>query len=321
LLPGPTVPSRPIRRSGAWRWAVSRGGNLDRNPGPTTSRSPSWPKPFRFPRWLPVRAEALAVRRSADLELAFRFLAVPVFMDRSPRNRVRQDPRPKPWFRLGMAMSRSPGSTPGSQLPSRSPVLPDRFRNRSTFRAGGNALARGHRFLPGWSSIRRSGVPPVRSASPKAFGPGPVPAQPEGPLGSDGFPFRPRAFRDPGGRWPKPAALAFAEGQARPRPLRGGFVSRPAVRFRLTCLPGGDQPGFHLGCGWEGFPPFPEDRLGHIRKLSRFLSRTKRIPPVDNEDNVHNLRSGTGAIWGVRRGRACGSPSSNAPLAPRAMPA
>ena len=34
----------------------------------------------------------------------------------------------------------------------------------------------------------------------------------------------------PDGRCSKPAATASAEGQARPRPHRGGFVSRPAVR-------------------------------------------------------------------------------------------
>jgi len=67
------------------------------------------------------------------------------------------------------------------------------------------------RFPPGWSWTRRSGVLPAGPSSPKA-------------LGSDG-------------RFTKPAAFASAEGQARHRPPRGGFVSRPAFRFRLPCRP------------------------------------------------------------------------------------
>ena len=53
------------------------GGNRDRS-RPRILRSPLRPKPFGFPRRLPVRAEALAVRRSADSELAFLFLALAV---------------------------------------------------------------------------------------------------------------------------------------------------------------------------------------------------------------------------------------------------
>lgn len=40
--------------------------------------------PVGFPRWLPDRAEALTVRRSADSELASLFQAIGGFMDRSP---------------------------------------------------------------------------------------------------------------------------------------------------------------------------------------------------------------------------------------------
>jgi hypothetical protein len=78
-----------------------------------------------------------------------------------------------------MAMSRSPGTMSCSQLPGRNPVLPDPFRNRSSFRAGGSALARRHRFLPGWSWIRKPGVRPGRSAGPKALGPEPSPTIPK----------------------------------------------------------------------------------------------------------------------------------------------
>src|SRR5262245_16643608 len=61
--------------TGRSRWAVSRRGNQS-EPWPHILRSPSGPKPRWCPRWLPDRAEALPVRRSADLELASLFLAL-----------------------------------------------------------------------------------------------------------------------------------------------------------------------------------------------------------------------------------------------------
>ena len=92
---------------------------------------------FRFPRGLPVRAEALAVRRSADSELASLF---PPSRSLRPklRFRVRRDPRPKPRFRQAGHGPRS-WALPGSQLPGRSPVLPDKSEPKPLF-AGGGAL-------------------------------------------------------------------------------------------------------------------------------------------------------------------------------------
>src|SRR5262245_42719627 len=63
--------------AGLSRWAVSRRGNQAET-WPRIRRSPSGPKPSRCPRWLPDRAEALAVRRSADKELASLFPALAI---------------------------------------------------------------------------------------------------------------------------------------------------------------------------------------------------------------------------------------------------
>jgi hypothetical protein len=41
-------------------------------------------------------------------------------------------------------------------------------------------------------------------------------------------------------------------------------LRQPPCRPLPPCLPPeGDLPGFRLGCGWEGYPPLPENRLGH----------------------------------------------------------
>jgi hypothetical protein len=124
IAAGPHCPfASGSAEAGLSQWAVSRAGNQDRS-WSRVLRSPSGPKPLRCPRWLPVRAEALAVRRSADSELAFLFQAIGVVMDRSPRHRRRQDPWPKPWFRLTVHEPK-PWVPPRSQLPGRNPVLPD----------------------------------------------------------------------------------------------------------------------------------------------------------------------------------------------------
>ena len=126
--------------------------------------------------------------------------------NRSSRCRVRQDPRPKPWFRLaGHAPKR--WVLPGSQLPGRNPVLPD----PSEAEASSEPVAA---RLPEGTAFCRAGP---RSEDPVSGLAGPSPPE-EGSV--------------PVGRCSKPAAFASAEGQARPRPHRGGFVSRPAVRFR-----------------------------------------------------------------------------------------
>lgn len=113
-------------------------------------------------------------------------------------------------------------------------------------------------------------------------------------------------------------------------PLKGKPVLVRIAAASSAALPSASAPGFpsedvppsvRLGCGWEGFPPLPEDRLGHVLKLSRILSRTKRIPPVDNEDNVHNSRAPNSRVF-ARGGSLPALPArAHAPLAPRAMPA
>jgi hypothetical protein len=54
--------------------------------------------------------------------------------------------------------------------------------------------------------------------------------------------LKPEGSLVPVGRFTKPAAFAFAEGQARHRPPGGGFVSRPAVRFHPPCRPKATGP-------------------------------------------------------------------------------
>lgn len=78
IAAGPHCPfASGAAEAGPSRWAVSRRGNRDKS-RPRILRSPSEPKPSRCPRWLPDGAEALTVRRSADLELASRFLALAI---------------------------------------------------------------------------------------------------------------------------------------------------------------------------------------------------------------------------------------------------
>ena len=91
------------------------------------------------------------------------------------------------------------------------------------------------------------------------------------------------------GRFTKPAAFASAKGQARSFRLAAASSAALPSASAPARRPKAKDPNFRLGCGWEGFPPLPEDRLGHIRKLSRKMSRSKHNPPVDNEDNVHNF--------------------------------
>ena len=134
MPPTPTVPSR--RRPGLERRddplrAVSSGaepGALHHAPG--SVRTPGdvlW-----VPRGLPVRAEALAVRRSADLET----LWVPcsrlriTFAEASVS--LRRDPWPKPRFCLDASSGRSPWSRPGRHWRrSTAAVLRDRGRSLS----------------------------------------------------------------------------------------------------------------------------------------------------------------------------------------------
>jgi hypothetical protein len=100
-----------------------------------------------------------------------------------------------------------------------------------------------------------------------------------------------------------------------PHPLKGKPVLVRIAAASSAALPSAFAQGFpsedgppsvSLGRGWEGFPPLPEDRLGHDRKLSCFFESTKGIRPVDNEDNVH---------------KSAPPEPAHARLAPRAMPA
>lgn len=217
IAAGPHCPfaSDPAGKARHSRRAVSRNENLDRSPGSATSGGPSATEAASgLPRGLPVRAEALAVRRLANSEPKFLF---PPWRFLRPKPPV---PRPAGFeaeasLPPDKSMDLRPGSLPlrSSRAETRScptcpepKLLPRRWQraNRSpTFCRAGPGLA--------------SGVRPVRFL------------KPEGSL-------------VPGGRFTKPAAFAFAEGQARHRPPGGGFVSRPAVRFHPPCRPKATGP-------------------------------------------------------------------------------
>jgi hypothetical protein len=64
-------------------------------------------------------------------------------------------------------------------------------------------------------------------------------------------------------------------GASRNLPLSHPLKGKPAI-VRLAAassaalpslppalLPEDNRPGIRSGCGWEGYPPLPEDRLGH----------------------------------------------------------
>lgn len=199
---------------------------------------------------------------------------------RNSRSRVRQDPWPKPRFRLtGHAPKR--WALPGSQLPGRNPVLPD----PSEAEAPSEPVAA---RLPEGTAFCRAG---------------PGSEDPVSRLTGPHLARRPSGDR---------------VGAVRNLPLSHTLKGKPVlVRYAAAssaALPSASArgvpsenvlPSVCLGCGWEGSPPLPEVRLGHTRKLSRFIESTKRIPPVDNEDNGHKSRSPEPA---------------HAPLAPRAPP-
>jgi hypothetical protein len=112
---------------------------------------------FRFPRWLPVRAEALAVRR-------WRFGTEVPLPAQAPE-------RPKPPIPLASPSRRSvwirltghgPKSwvLPGFAAPkSEDPVLPDKSGAEAPFSPVAARRPKS-RFPPGWSWTRRSGVLP-----------------------------------------------------------------------------------------------------------------------------------------------------------------
>ena len=201
-----------------------RAGGSDHFPrGPSGARAP-----FGFPRGLPVRAEALAVR----LGRSGTGVPAPAIRDTEAeaRGRLRQDSLGRSLSPAWRSMDLRPGSA-GSQLPGRSPVLPD----ASGAEAPSPPVAA--RRLA--SRFCRTGTGPKPLAC--RFDPGP-----EGP--------KP-------GRFTKPAAFASAQGQA--RSFRLAAASSAALAFARPPHAWWDRRPLRSGCGWEGFPPLPVDRLGH----------------------------------------------------------
>jgi hypothetical protein len=194
-------------------------------------------------------------------------------------------------------MSRSPGFPPFRSSRAEARSCPKDPQAEACFSAGGSArtevpLSAGLVLNP---KVR---CPASRFLRPKPPVPKWVPPVPEGRSGARG-------------RFTKPAAFASAKGQARSFRLAAASSAALPSASVPACHPKAKGPNFRLGCGWEGFPPFPEDRLGHIRKLSRKMSRSKHNPPVDKEDNVHNSAAPD----------SCGPDRLLLSLAPQAEPA
>lgn len=224
MPPAPTVPSLGTRpgRQGVRHWAVSSGGASNRGffaplpPGPDRR-----PRPARFSRWLPDRAEALTVRRSAALELALLF---------PPRQSLSRSLGPEHGGILGRSlgaamasMDRNPGSA-GFAAPGPKPGPARRSRRRSAVSAGGDA---------------RTEVPPSAWADPGSEDPV------SGLSGSAG----PKAAGSDG-RFTKHAALALAKGQARSfRLAAASSAALPSASIRLAARrqPARSQPGLWLG--------------------------------------------------------------------------
>jgi hypothetical protein len=207
------------------------------------------PKPlsgFRFPRGLPDRAEALAVRRSADRSLR----PAPTFSASwpKPKSRKRRDPRPKPRFRLTVHGPKS-WVPPGFAAPGPKPGPARQFEAEAPPRR--------------WRRANRSSASAGRVLGPKARCP------------ACGLQACPKAAWSPCGRLTKHAAFASAKGQA--RSFRLAAASSAALPPLSPASPPEGGSRLIFGCGWEGFPPLPGDRLGHQRKLSWNPIRTKRI--------------------------------------------
>jgi len=234
----PFAETQPGRR-GVPRRAVSSGGAWTGGPGAASSGVLFQPKPEpvspRAPRPGP-KPWRFAVRRFGT-HVPLPPIAVPL-----PKlwSRWWRDPRPKPRVPPDGHGPKSWGRR-FSQLPGRNPVLP----GKSGAEAPSFPVASPgpkSRFPPGWSWTRRSGVLPV------------VSHVPEGRLETNGR-FRSLPLSHP--LKDKPAASAW-------RRLR----QPPCLSLPPALPPEGDRPGFYSGCGWEGFPPLPGDRLGHPGKVS-----------------------------------------------------
>jgi hypothetical protein len=173
-----------------------------------------------------------------------------------------------------------------SQLPGRSPVLPDRTgaeaRSDRWQRRDLRRLAAGRLVDPKVAS------PPVRHET--------------------------RRFRC---RWhfTKPAAFASAKGKPAASAWRR-LRQPPGLRFGGPSCLVGQKARFRSGCV-RGFQPLPVDRLGHGLNLSSEPIRSKPNPPVDKEDNVHKRD------WHGAASAAAPSPNRcrEAPLAAAVPPA
>jgi hypothetical protein len=213
IAAGPHCPctSDPAGKARHSRRAVSRNGTWTEVPAPPPpgvrpqpkllqacpAGSPSGPKPWRFAAWR-IRNRSSSSHPGGSFGRSLRF-------------RVRRDSKPKLLFRLtspwtcvlGPCRFAAPGPKPGPARQVRKPkLLPRRWQRANR----GPAFCRA--------------------------GPGP-----EGPVSGLIRFLEPEGLRFRVGRFTKPAAFAFAEGQARHRPPGGGFVSRPAVRFHPPCRP------------------------------------------------------------------------------------
>jgi hypothetical protein len=241
LPPAPTVPSlKPSLggeafRAGRFRVAAPEPGVLaPLPPGSFSGRSRS-----RFPRGLPDQGRSPGGSPFGGLELTSLF-PPSRSLGRSSGSDDGGILGRSLGFRLTV-MDRSPGSA-GFAAPGPKPGPARQIRSRSSFSAGGGA----------------------RTEVPLSAG---LVLNPKVRCPAWWFPARPKAAWKPMGALRslplshplkgKPAASAW-------RRLR----QPPCLSLPPALPPEGDRPGFGSGCGWEGFPPLPGDRLGHPGKLS-----------------------------------------------------
>jgi hypothetical protein len=241
LPPAPTV---PLPKPGLGGEAFCAGRFRVATPGPgvpatlppesVSSRSRS-----RFPRGLPDQGRSPGGSPCGGLELTSLF-PPSRFLRRSFGSDDGGILGRSLGFRL-TAMDRSPGSAG--------------FRSSRAEARSCPANPEPKLLLRRWRRLDRS--PAFRRAGPEPEGPVScllVSHVPEGRLETDGR-FRSRPLSHP--LKGKPAASAW-------RRLR----QPPCLSLPPVLPPEGDRPGFGSGCGWEGFPPLPGDRLGHPGKLS-----------------------------------------------------
>ena len=200
--------------------------------------------PFRFPRWLPGRAEALSVRRLAVRNRG---------SSSGPASRKAEAPGPpdgtgrRSSRSAWQVMSRSPGSRQFAAPGPEGPVLPDRSEPK--------LKSRRWRRLSRSSAFRRAG-------------PGP-----EGPVSC-----LIRSLREPesssGSGWAPHDACRFRiRSRTSPQlPPGGGFVSRPALRA-VASSPGGTRRSVSLG-PWLG-------RLSSVAGRSS-RPRTKAVMKIES---------------------------------------